>query len=392
MAHSIKSTMPPLDSVVDEDEEESNLDYFYDDPGTPPGTLDVEADDPPPEMVLIDYSDEMATRLTLKTPEECAPYLDTHSVSWLDILGLGNQDTWDRMAKVFNLHPIALEDVVNVPQRPKVVEYDGQLVIVAWMIMIKPGEDPLHKEQVSLILGKNYLLTVQEEAEYDCLQPVRDRIRYNQGIIRKQGADYLAYAILDAIIDGFFPVLEEYGDLLEDLEDQVVFNPVPKDLAKIYSIRRDLFTLRRAIWAQREAINVLIRDGSDLISPEVRIYLRDCYDHTILVRDMVETYRELSSDLMGIYMSTMSNKMNEIMKLLTVISTIFIPLTFVAGVYGMNFNPENSPWNMPELNWYWGYPVCLGMMFFIALGLFFFFWKRGWFNNLSDPHDQEESS
>jgi magnesium transporter len=389
MTHSIKSTTSAMNSVEDEDEEESNLDYFYDDPGTPPGTLDLEADDPPPEMVLIDYREGMATRLKLTTPEECAPYLDTHSVSWLDILGLGNQDTWERMAKVFNLHPIALEDVVNVPQRPKVVEYDDQLIIIAWMVTLKPGEDPLHKEQVSLILGKNYLLTVQEEAEYDCLQPVRDRIRYNQGIIRKQGADYLAYAILDAIIDGFFPVLEEYGDILEDLEDQVVFNPVPKDLAKIYRIRRDLFTLRRAIWAQREAINMLIRDGSNLISPEVRVYLRDCYDHTILVRDMVETYRELSSDLMGIYMSSMSNKMNEIMKLLTVISTIFIPLTFVAGVYGMNFNPDASPLNMPELNWYWGYPVCLGLMFLIALALFFFFWRRGWFNSFSPSQDEE---
>lgn len=389
MAHSLRSVpIPPENPVLEEEEEEeSNLDYYYDEPGTVPGTLDVEADDPPPEMVLIDYNEANATRLKLNFPEECAPYLDTESVSWVDILGLGNQDTWQRMGKVFDLHPIAMEDVVNVPQRPKVVDYDDQLVIIAWMVMIKPDSDPLHKEQVSLILGKHYLLTVQEESEYDCLQPVRDRIRFNKGIIRKQGADYLAYSVLDAIIDGFFPVLEEYGDLLEGLEDEVVFNPTPKTLAKIYRIRQDLFALRRAIWSQREAINVLIRDEHPLISPEVRVYLRDCYDHTIQVRDMVETYRELSSDLMSIYMSSVGNKMNDIMKVLTVISTIFIPLTFVAGVYGMNFNPDSSPWNMPELNWYWGYPACLAIMFMIAGCLFYFFWKRGWFKNYSRMKD-----
>ena len=386
------NSIPPITySPEQDDDDESNLDYFYDDPGTPPGTLDVEPDAPPPQIILIDYNESLATRLKLDWPEECAPYLDTNSVSWVDVLGLGNQDTWERMGKVFKLHPIALEDVVNVPQRPKVVDYEDQLVIIAWMVTVKPGSDPLHKEQVSIILGKNYLLTVQEEAEYDCLQPVRDRIRFNQGTIRKQKADYLAYAILDAIIDGFFPVLEEYGEILEDLEDLVIFNPQPKHLARIYQIRRDLFVLRRTIWAQREAINILIRDGSNLISPEVQVYLRDCYDHTVLVRDMVETYRELTSDLMGIYMSSMSNKMNEIMKLLTVISTIFIPLTFIAGVYGMNFNPEASPWNMPELNWYVGYPLCLAFMLIIAGCLIYFFWQRGWFNNISDIKEENKN-
>lgn len=372
-----------------DEDHDFNLDYFYDDPGTPPGTLDVDPDAPPPKIILIDYNEALATRLKVDVPEECTPYLDTNSVSWVDVLGLGNQETWMRMGKVFKLHPIALEDVVNVPQRPKVVDYDNQLIIIAWMVTVKPGSEPLHKEQVSIILGEHYVLTVQEEAEYDCLQPVRDRIRLNQGIIRKQKADYLAYAILDAIIDGFFPVLEEYGEMLEDLEDQVIFNPNPKDLAKLYQIRRDLFILRRTIWAQREAINILIRDGSNLISPEVQVYLRDCYDHTVLVRDLVETYRELTSDLMGIYMSSMSNKMNEIMKLLTVISTIFIPLTFIAGVYGMNFSSEFSPWNMPELNWYWGYPACLAVMFIIACGLIVFFWRRGWFNNMSDIKEKK---
>ncbi len=365
------------------DDDDSYVDYFYDDPGAPPGTLDLEPDAPPPEIVLIDYCETAASRAQLANPQEAAAYLDTASVSWVDMLGLGNKETWRQMGEVFNLHLMTQEDVVNVPQRPKVVDYEDHILIIAWMVMIKPNSDNFHKEQVSLILGKHYLLTVQEEPDYDCFGPVRDRIRKGQGTIRRHGADYLAYTLLDSIIDGFFPVLEVYGERIEELEDEVVVNPTRKTLEKIYKIRRELLTLRRAIWPQRDAINVLIRDTSDLISPEVRIYLRDCYDHTVQVMDMVETYRELSSGLMDVYLSSVGNKMNEIMKLLTVISSIFIPLTFVAGVYGMNFNTEKSPWNMPELNWYLGYPLCLGLMAAIASGLVYFFWRRGWFDNFS---------
>jgi magnesium transporter len=368
-----------------DDDDDSFVDYFYDDQATMPGTLDLKVDAPPPTIVLIDYNESKATRVKIRKPEACASYLDTASVSWIDVLGLGNQDTWRGLGKVFNLHPLTQEDVVNVPQRPKVEDYENQLVIIAWMVMLNPDSDSdtFYKEQVSLILGKHYLLTVQEEPKYDCFGAVRDRIRTNKGIIRKQGVDYLAYSLLDAIIDGFFPVLEEYGERIDELEDEVVVNPTRTTLEKIYKIRRELLTLRRAIWPQRDAINALIRDGSNLISPDVRIYLRDCYDHTIQVMDMVETYRELTSGLMDVYLSSVGNKMNEIMKLLTVISSIFIPLTFIAGVYGMNFNTEKSPWNMPELNWYWGYPLCLALMVAIAGGLVFFFWRRGWFENFS---------
>ena len=371
----------------DEDDDDSYVDYFYDDPGAPPGTLDLEPDAPPPEIVLIDYCDTAATRANLAHPQEASPYLDTASVSWVDMLGLGNKETWRHLGKVFNLHLMAQEDVVNVPQRPKVVDYEDHILIIAWMVILKPNSDKFHKEQVSLILGKHYLLTVQEEPDYDCFGPVRDRIRKGQGNIRKHGADFLAYTLLDSIIDGFFPVLEVYGERIEELEDEVVENPTRRTLEKIYKIRRELLTLRRAIWPQRDAINVLIRDSSDLISPEVRIYLRDCYDHTVQVMDMVETYRELSSGLMDVYLSSVGNKMNEIMKLLTVISSIFIPLTFVAGVYGMNFNTEKSPWNMPELNWYFGYPLCWAIMLAIASALVYFFWRRGWFENFSTVKD-----
>jgi magnesium transporter len=373
--------------IKDDDDDDSYVDYFYDDPGAPPGTLDLEPDAPPPEIVLIDYCETVATRANLANPQEASAYLDTASVSWVDMLGLGNKETWRHLGKVFNLHLMAQEDVVNVPQRPKVVDYEDHLLIIAWMVIVKPNSENFHKEQVSLILGKHYLLTVQEEPDYDCFGPVRERIRKGQGNIRKHGADFLAYTLLDSIIDGFFPVLEVYGERIEELEDEVVENPTRRTLEKIYKIRRELLTLRRAIWPQRDAINVLIRDSSDLISPEVRIYLRDCYDHTVQVMDMVETYRELSSGLMDVYLSSVGNKMNEIMKLLTVISSIFIPLTFVAGVYGMNFNTEKSPWNMPELNWYFGYPLCWALMVAIASALVYFFWRRGWFENFSTIKD-----
>jgi magnesium transporter len=271
---------------------------------------------------------------------------------------------------------------VNVPQRPKIEDYEDQLVIISQMVLLKEEETGFWIEQVSFILGKHYLLTVQEEPQRDCFGPVRDRIRKNKGIIRKQKADYLTYTLLDAIIDGFFPVLENYGERIEELEDEVVTNPTRQTLQKIYQIRRELLALRRSIWPQREAINILIRDSSDLISPDVRIYLRDCYDHTVQVIDMVETYRELASGLMDVYLSSVGNKMNEIMKFLTIVSVIFIPLTFIAGVYGMNFNTD-KPGNMPELNLPWAYPICLAAMIAIASGLIYFFWRRGWFENFS---------
>lgn len=386
-----KLTQPSL-VVTAPEEEESYFDDFFDEPGSMPGTLSIEADAKPPTLVLIDYNEAKATRVPLATPEACAPYLDTESVSWVDVQGLGSEDILQRLGRVFKLHPLILEDVVNVPQRPKIEEYEDQLVIIARMVMPKHRAAGFYSEQVSFVLGKHYLLTVQEEPEHDCFEQVRLRIRNNKGMLRKQRADYLAYTLLDAIIDGFFPVLEDYGEEIEDLEEEVIAKPTRQTLEKIYRVRRELLALRRAIWPQRDAINALIRDESDLISDHVRVYLRDCYDHAIQVLDMVETYRELTSGLMDVYLSAVSNRMNEIMKLLTVISSIFIPLTFVAGIYGMNFNTEVSPLNMPELNWYWGYPACLAGMAAIAVGLVFFFWRRGWFENFSTIKDDASAT
>lgn len=369
---------------VNEDEEEDPyLDYYYHEPGELPGTLAIEDDAPIPIIILIDYNEENATRVQVPTPEDCIPYLDSESVSWVDVQGLGSEDVLKRLGKVFDLHPLVLEDVVNVPQRPKVEEYGDQLVVITRMVTPRRSGRGFTAEQVSIVLGKHYLLTVQEEPELDTFNPVRDRIRYAKGMIRQHGPDYLAYSLLDTVIDGFFPVLEAYGEQVEELEDEVALHPDRKTLERIYSLKRELLALRRAIWPMRDAINVLIRDSSPLISNEVRIYLRDCYDHSVQVLDMVETYRELAASLMDVYLSAVSNRMNEVMKVLTVISTIFIPLTFIAGIYGMNFNPEASPLNMPELNWYWGYPLCWALMIAVSGALITYFWKRGWFKNFS---------
>ncbi|WP_017653781.1 magnesium/cobalt transporter CorA [Fortiea contorta] len=354
---------------------------YYHQPGTVPGTIFIDENAESPIIFLIDYNQENYIRKQIETPEECIAYLDTESVSWVDVQGLGNQDILQRLGNVFELHPLVLEDVVNMTERPKMEDYEDQLLIIARMVVPKENICGFYSEQVSLVLGKNYLLTVQEEAEHDCLEGVRMRIERCKGIIRRQGADYLAYALLDSIIDGFFPVLERYGEQIEDLEEEVIVEPTQRTLQKIYKLRRELLQLRRAIWPQRDVINNLVRDGSGLISEEVQIYLRDCYDHTVQVMDMVETYRELASGLMDVYLSAVSNKMNEIMKVLTIVSAIFIPLTFVAGIYGMNFNTEKSPYNMPELNWYWGYPICLAVMAAIAIVLLILFWRKGWLEN-----------
>jgi magnesium transporter len=360
----------------------SPLNYFNESTSIP-GTLTIGENALPPVIFIIDYSHDSACREVIAAPENITPYLDSESVSWVDVQGLGDEGILRRIGTVFALHPLVLEDVVNVPQRPKVEEYDDQLLVIARMVVPHRSVFGFLSEQVSFVLGKHYLLTVQEEAAHDSFGTVRDRIRFNKGCIRDMKADYLFYALLDSIIDGFFPILEAYGEQIELLEDEVVASPTPRTLEKIHKIKRELLTLRRAVWPQRDAINALIRDRHPLISDEVYIYLRDCYDHTVQVLDMVETYRELASSLMDVYLSSVSNRMNEVMKLLTVISSIFIPLTFVAGIYGMNFNTEKSPWNMPELNWYWGYPLCVLLMVAIASGLIFYFYKKGWFENFS---------
>ncbi len=372
------------DFLEDSEDKEDYFEFFFDSPGSEPGTLWIEEDAAPSQLILIDYDAKHVVRKVNIDPFKCEYYLGSESASWLDIQGLGSEDILKQIGQIFKLHPLLLEDVVNVPQRPKVEDYNEQLIIIIHLVEPKPEEDGFYSEQVSFVLGKSYLLTFQEEPDHDCFNPVRDRLRNNKGKIRTSGVDYLTYLLLDTIIDSFFPVLEDYGERIEQLEDEVVFNPNRQTLEKIYKVRRELLALRRAIWPQQSVITTLMRSGSNLISSDVEIYFRDCYDHVIQLLDIVESYRELSSSLMDVYLSSMSNKMNEVMKVLTIISSIFIPLSFIAGVYGMNFQ------YMPELEWKWGYFIVLGVMGIVALGLIYFFWRNGWLERFY-PVDPSEA-
>ncbi|MDJ0658412.1 MAG: magnesium/cobalt transporter CorA [Crocosphaera sp.] len=365
---------------LEKEEESDYFDYFFDEPGSEPGTLNIEPDAKPSRIVLIDYDQSHAIRKVDVTPKALTPYLGTNTISWMDVQGLGSERVLKQIGDIFKLHPLLLEDVVNVPQRPKLEDYNEQLVLIVQMVRPNANEVGFESEQVSFVLGNKYLLTFQEEEIEDCFDIVRERIRANQGKVRQQEADYLMYLLLDSIIDGYFPVLEDYGDRIEDIEDELAMSPHTSQLKEIYVIRRELLALRRAIWPLRNVTNMLVRGESSLISSEAQIYFRDCYDHVIQILDIVETYRELASSLMDAYLSSMSNKMNEVMQVLTVVSTIFIPLTFIAGVYGMNFE------YMPELHTRWGYFICLGLMGAIAGGLILFFWRRGWFEPFSRPN------
>lgn len=370
---------------TDGDEEEDYFDYFYDEPGSEPGTLIIEPDAKPSRIILIDYDEDNAIRKMDITPNACAPYIGTNTVSWMDIQGLGSETVLKQVGEIFNLHPLLLEDVVNVPQRPKLEDYNNQLLVISQMVRLKEDESGFDTEQVSFVLGKRYLLSFQEEELQDCFEIVRDRIRTSQGRVRKSGADYLTYLLLDTIIDGYFPVVEHYEDRIEALEDMIISNPDRDTMQEIYDVRRELLALRRLIWPMRNVLHLLMRDHHGIVSDEVQIYFRDSYDHVIQILEIIEAYRELAASLMDVYMSTMGNKLNEIMKFLTVISTIFIPLTFIVGVYGMNFE------NMPELKGEWSYFIVWLIMLAVAGGLIFYFWRKGWFKPIYSLKEEAKS-
>ena len=352
-------------------------------PGAPPGSLTIDPQAPRPVIRLLAYSHDQYIARDITHPDELRQFLGHWPVCWVNVDGLGDAAVLEQLAAIFKLHPLAMEDVVNVHQRSKVDTFGDRTFVVTHMFRMA---DHLQSEQVSLFLGPDFVITFQEEAGWDCLEPVRERIRKQATRLCTAGPGHLTYEILDAVIDHYFPVLETFGERLESLEDRILLNPDRAVVAEIHDLKRELLYVRRAVWPQREALNTLVRDEIPHINAEARLYLRDCYDHCVRIIDLVETYREVCSDLMDLYLSSISNRMNEIMKVLTIISTLFIPLTFIVGIYGMNFD-TSSPYNLPELKWRYGYPLCLAVMVIITIGQALFFRRKGWIGRPKTPMD-----
>lgn len=346
----------------------------YSTPGTAPGTLDLAPDAPRPGVEVIAYGSDVVQRQRLESVDDLKAWLGRHPVTWIDVDGHGSGEDLEQLGEIFGLHSLSLEDVVNAGQRAKVEAWEDHLFIVARM----PTRDGEDTEQLAMFLGDGWLMTIQERPG-DCFGAVRDRLQREGTRIRSSGADYLAYALLDALIDSYFPILEDLGNRLEDLEEEVLEEQGEDTIAEIHRIRRRLLSLRKTVAPHRELVNSLLRDESPLVSGQTRTFLRDVYDHVLRIRDLAESYRELSSDIMATHMSAVSNHMNEVMKMLTIVATIFMPLSFIAGLYGMNFDPE-FPWNMPELGWRYGYPFALGLMAGVAGAFIWWIWRKGWFD------------
>lgn len=352
-------------------------------PGAVPGTIKVDPDAPRPQIRVVSFDSSEVVESEEVDVRRATQIVGERTVTWINVDGLGDETTIRQFGKAFSLHPLALEDVVNVHQRAKIEEYDESLYVV--VRMVTPAEH-FRTEQVSIFLGKNFVLTFQERAG-DCFDPIRTRIRKGTSRMRRSGPDYLAYRLIDAVVDGYFPVLEEHGDRLERLDSQIEEDQSDASFAAIQDIKSELVLARRAIRPHRDAVNSLLRDPQPQVSEETRLYLRDCYDHTVQLIELVETYREICGDLRDYHQSIVSNRMNETMKVLTMIATIFIPLGFIAGLYVMNFSSQESHWNMPELNWAFGYPIVLCVMAAVAAGMTLFFRRRGWLGSRKSRRD-----
>jgi magnesium transporter len=340
--------------------------------GAGPGALVHIGRRPDTEAVIsvIDYDQATLQERQQADPKGCKAYRDGESVSWVKVVGVHQPELVEALGKEFDLHPLVVEDVLNTDQRPKIEDYDGYVYIVLRMLRYDPGQQQIHSEQLSLILGRNYVLSLQELPS-DVFEGVRERLRTGRRV-RSMHADYLAYCLIDAVVDHYFVLLENMGDQVEALEDELIMNPVPATLGRIHHFKREMLMLRKSVWPLREVLSRLSRDESPLISADTRLFLRDVYDHTVHVLDTIDTIRELLVGMLDLYLSSVSNRMNEVMKMLTIIATLFMPLTFIAGVYGMNFV------FMPELHWRWAYPAVLVSMMLIAMGLVVFFRRRHW--------------
>jgi magnesium transporter len=341
--------------------------------GMPPGSL-VHIGKTPDEAAsigLIGYDQDGIVELQFTSVNDCLPHLDRTGITWVNVEGVHNVDIIRHLGEHYALHPLVLEDIVNTIQRPKIEDYDNYLFIV--LRMLKPtGTGEFTSEQLSIILASDHIFTFQEGIQGDVFDGVRDRIRNGKGKIRGMGADYLAYALIDAIVDSYFSVLEDLGERIIDLEEELTTSPERKTLHIINEIKKEIIFLRKAVWPLREAVSFLERGDSHLLRDATRVYFRDIYDHTVQVIDTVETYRDLLSGMFDLYLSSISNRTNEIMKFLTVIGTIFMPLTFLVGVYGMNFK------HFPELEWHNGYFILWGFMLSLAAAMIIYFRRKRW--------------
>lgn len=341
--------------------------------GLPPGTpiYTGEKKEEKVRISIIDYTEDQFQEMEVKTIEECFPFKESPSVTWINIDGIHQVEIIERIGKHFEIHPLVLEDIVHPQQRPKMEDFGEYIYIVFKMFQYDNQENLIKMEQVSIVLGNTYVISFQE-MEGDIFEPIRDRIRSDKGRIRKMTSDYLAYALMDTIVDNYYTILESLGDRIEAIEGKVVTDPKPETLQEIHRLKRDMIFLRKSVWPLREVISSLERDELPLIHKATRKFFKDVYDHTIQVIDTVETFRDLLMGMHDTYLSGISNRMNEIMKVLTIIATIFIPLTFIAGVYGMNFE------FMPELKWRWAYFGVWGIILIIVVFMLAFFKRKKW--------------
>lgn len=343
-------------------------------PGHAPGLLEAPEGAQPSAVSVIAYDSENLHEEEQCSFEDVREVLGRWPLVWVNVSGFADVDLIEQIGDYFDIHPLALEDVVHIPQRAKVEEFDNAIFTVFRMVV--PDDDSFALEQVSLFLGKDFVLTFQERPG-DVFEPVRERIRKGRPRIRMARPDYLVYALMDAVVDGYFPVLESYSDRLDSLEERILDNPTQRMMEEVYKIKRELQMLRHCIWPLREALSSLSAGEHKLFHHETSVFLRDCQDHVVHVLDIVENYRERIFGLTDLYLSSISNKMNEVMKVLTIIATIFMPLGFLAGIYGMNFDTA-SPYNMPELGFRFAYPILLCVMVLVALGMLAYFRSLGW--------------
>jgi magnesium transporter len=349
----------------------------YNPPGTPPGSL-LAHDAVQHEALrisLIEYDDSHFEERENISVDDCRAYLATPTLTWIHVQGTAAPEVLRNLGEQFNLHKLALEDVLNTGQRPKAESYDGQLFVVLSLPSLNDGH--IVTSQVSLFIGPDYLVSFHAGSS-DPFEPVRKRLRNHTGRLRGLGTDALLHTLIDLVIDLGFPVLEDFGERIEALEEELLQHPGKHTLAVIHQLKRDLLLLRRMLWPQREVINTLLRDGHPLIHEETRLYLRDCYDHAIQIMDLMESYRDMTASMLDVYLSSTSYRLNEVMRVLTVIATLFIPPTFIVGLYGMNFD-RSSPWNMPELGWRYGYAFSWVIILAMIIGLLIFFKRKKWF-------------